>query len=76
MKRAASPLVGGVVTSLVMKLAAYPALSHLWESHGMRSAPPAAAEAPGASASYRFTGAFPRHETTHELRLISFTINI
>ncbi len=36
MKRIAAPMVGGVVTSVLMELAVYPAIYFLWRGHQMR----------------------------------------
>ena len=44
MKRIATPMVGGVITSTVMELAIYPALYYLWRARQLRP-PPARAEA-------------------------------
>jgi len=44
MKRIATPMVGGVITSTVMELAIYPALYYLWRSRQLCH-PPARAEA-------------------------------
>jgi Cu(I)/Ag(I) efflux system membrane protein CusA/SilA len=38
MKRIATPMVGGVVTSVVMELLVYPAIFYLWRSRGLESA--------------------------------------
>jgi len=35
MKRIATPMVGGVITSTIMELAVYPAIYFLWRSHGL-----------------------------------------
>ncbi len=46
MKRIATPMVGGVVTSTIMELMVYPAIYYLWRSHAIRrqiEAGPAAA---------------------------------
>ncbi|HEY5910684.1 MAG TPA: efflux RND transporter permease subunit [Verrucomicrobiae bacterium] len=40
MKRIATPMVGGVVTSTIMELLVYPAIYYLWRSRGLKSAPP------------------------------------
>jgi Cu(I)/Ag(I) efflux system membrane protein CusA/SilA len=37
MKRIATPMVGGVVTSTIMELAVYPALFFLWRSRSLKS---------------------------------------
>ena len=37
MKRIATPMVGGVVTSTIMELAVYPAIYFLWRSRGLKS---------------------------------------
>jgi len=39
MKRIATPMVGGVVTSTIMELAVYPALFFLWRSRSLRTVP-------------------------------------
>ena len=36
MKRIAAPMVGGVVTSVIMELLAYPAIYYLWKKKGIR----------------------------------------
>ena len=36
MKRIATPMVGGVITSTIMELAVYPAIYFLWRSRGLR----------------------------------------
>ncbi|MGD0263068.1 MAG: efflux RND transporter permease subunit [Verrucomicrobiota bacterium] len=36
MKRIATPMIGGVVTSTVMELAVYPAIFYLWRSHRLK----------------------------------------
>jgi copper/silver efflux system protein len=38
MKRIATPMVGGVVTSTIMELAVYPAVFFIWRSHALRRA--------------------------------------
>jgi Cu(I)/Ag(I) efflux system membrane protein CusA/SilA len=38
MKRIATPMVGGVVTSTLMELLVYPAIFFLWRSHGLKPA--------------------------------------
>ncbi|HWA86845.1 MAG TPA: efflux RND transporter permease subunit, partial [Opitutus sp.] len=42
MKRIATPMVGGVVTSTVMELLVYPAIFFLWRRRGLASLPPGA----------------------------------
>jgi Cu(I)/Ag(I) efflux system membrane protein CusA/SilA len=37
MKRIATPMVGGVITSTVMELAVYPAIYYLWRSRGLKN---------------------------------------
>jgi Putative silver efflux pump len=37
MKRIAAPMVGGVITSVIMELLAYPAIYYLWRKRGIRS---------------------------------------
>jgi Cu(I)/Ag(I) efflux system membrane protein CusA/SilA len=39
MKRIATPMVGGVVTSTLMELLAYPAIFYIWRARGLRAAP-------------------------------------
>jgi len=39
MKRIATPMVGGVITSTIMELAVYPAIYFLWRARGLK--PPA-----------------------------------
>jgi len=41
MKRIATPIVGGVVTSTIMELLVYPAIYYLWRSHSLKGSPPA-----------------------------------
>jgi Cu(I)/Ag(I) efflux system membrane protein CusA/SilA len=42
MKRIATPMVGGVITSTIMELAVYPAIYFLWRSRGLaRNSTPA-----------------------------------
>jgi Cu(I)/Ag(I) efflux system membrane protein CusA/SilA len=41
MKRIATPMVGGVVTSTIMELLVYPAIYYLWRSHSLKGSPPA-----------------------------------
>ena len=36
MKRIATPMVGGVITSTIMELAVYPAIYFLWRSRGLK----------------------------------------
>jgi copper/silver efflux system protein len=38
MKRIATPMVGGVVTSTIMELLVYPAIYYLWRSHRLKAA--------------------------------------
>jgi copper/silver efflux system protein len=45
MKRIATPMVGGVVTSTIMELLVYPAIYYLWRSRGIKRLPPAASAA-------------------------------
>jgi Cu(I)/Ag(I) efflux system membrane protein CusA/SilA len=40
MKRIATPMVGGVVTSTMMELLVYPAIYYLWRSHSLKRLPP------------------------------------
>ena len=42
MKRIATPMIGGVVTSTLLELLVYPAIFYLWRARGLRSrrAPP------------------------------------
>jgi Cu(I)/Ag(I) efflux system membrane protein CusA/SilA len=42
MKRIATPMVGGVVTSTIMELMVYPALYFLWRSRGLHETGPKA----------------------------------
>ncbi len=39
MKRIATPMIGGVVTSTVMELVVYPAIFYLWRSRRLKSLP-------------------------------------
>jgi Cu(I)/Ag(I) efflux system membrane protein CusA/SilA len=39
MKRIATPMVGGVITSTIMELAVYPAIYFVWRSRGLRKSP-------------------------------------
>jgi copper/silver efflux system protein len=39
MKRIATPMVGGVVTSTIMELLVYPAIFYLWRARGLRRSP-------------------------------------
>jgi Cu(I)/Ag(I) efflux system membrane protein CusA/SilA len=41
MKRIAAPMVGGVVTSVIMELLAYPAIYYLWRRRGIAATEPA-----------------------------------
>ena len=41
MKRIATPMVGGVVTSVIMELVAYPAIFYLWRTRSLKPADPA-----------------------------------
>jgi Cu(I)/Ag(I) efflux system membrane protein CusA/SilA len=43
MKRIATPMVGGVVTSTIMELAVYPAIFYLWRARRLRGEPGQAA---------------------------------
>src|SRR5437899_12899860 len=45
MKRIATPMVGGVVTSTIMELLVYPAIYYLWRSHSLQGSPPTATAA-------------------------------
>ena len=45
MKRIATPMIGGVVTSTMMELAVYPAIFFLWRSRALRRSSSAAAPA-------------------------------
>jgi Cu(I)/Ag(I) efflux system membrane protein CusA/SilA len=38
MKRIATPMIGGVITSTIMELLVYPAIYYLWRSRGVREA--------------------------------------
>jgi len=42
MKRIATPMVGGVITSTVMELVVYPAIFFLWRSRALKGLPAAA----------------------------------
>ena len=46
MKRIATPMVGGVVTSTIMELMVYPAIFYLWRSQPLKPPPPAGADTP------------------------------
>jgi Cu(I)/Ag(I) efflux system membrane protein CusA/SilA len=48
MKRIATPMIGGVITSTIMELAVYPAIYFIWKSRGLKAAP-AASTAPALS---------------------------
>jgi Cu(I)/Ag(I) efflux system membrane protein CusA/SilA len=48
MKRIATPMVGGVVTSTLMELLVYPAIYYLWRSHSLKRLPPPDSMAPQA----------------------------
>jgi len=37
MKRIATPMIGGVITSTVMELVVYPAIFFLWRSRALKS---------------------------------------
>jgi Cu(I)/Ag(I) efflux system membrane protein CusA/SilA len=55
MKRIATPMIGGVVTSTVMELLVYPAMFFLWRSRCLeRPAPPGAAAGNSATAGRDF----------------------
>jgi Cu(I)/Ag(I) efflux system membrane protein CusA/SilA len=41
MKRIATPMVGGVITSTLMELMVYPAIFFIWRSRRFKSLPPA-----------------------------------
>jgi Cu(I)/Ag(I) efflux system membrane protein CusA/SilA len=45
MKRIATPMVGGVVTSTIMELLVYPAIYYLWRSQRIKGLPPSDATA-------------------------------
>ncbi len=36
MKRIAAPMVGGVVTSVLLELAVYPVVYYIWKSRGLK----------------------------------------
>ena len=36
MKRIATPMIGGVVTSTIMELVVYPAIFYLWRARGLK----------------------------------------
>ena len=38
MKRIATPMIGGVITSTIMELLVYPAIFYLWRSRGLANA--------------------------------------
>jgi Cu(I)/Ag(I) efflux system membrane protein CusA/SilA len=40
MKRIATPMIGGVVTSTIMELLVYPAIYYIWRSHSIKRLPP------------------------------------
>ena len=40
MKRIATPMIGGVVTSTIMELLVYPAIFYFWRSRPLRALPP------------------------------------
>ncbi|HOA61570.1 MAG: efflux RND transporter permease subunit [Verrucomicrobia bacterium] len=40
MKRIATPMIGGVITSTIMELVVYPAIYYIWRSRGIRRLPP------------------------------------
>jgi len=40
MKRIATPMMGGVVTSTIMELLLYPAIYYIWRSHSLKGSPP------------------------------------
>ena len=42
MKRIATPMIGGVITSTIMELLVYPAIYYLWRSRNLKGSPPAA----------------------------------
>ena len=44
MKRIATPMVGGVVTSTLMELLVYPAIYYFWRSRRLAKVPPAPAQ--------------------------------
>jgi Cu(I)/Ag(I) efflux system membrane protein CusA/SilA len=46
MKRIATPMIGGVVTSTIMELVVYPAIYYLWRSRGLAKSPPVPPSAP------------------------------
>jgi Cu(I)/Ag(I) efflux system membrane protein CusA/SilA len=46
MKRIATPMVGGVVTSTMMELLVYPAIYYIWRSHSLKAAPSSEAALP------------------------------
>jgi Cu(I)/Ag(I) efflux system membrane protein CusA/SilA len=41
MKRIATPMIGGVITSTLMELLVYPAIYYLWRSRSLKGSPPA-----------------------------------
>jgi Cu(I)/Ag(I) efflux system membrane protein CusA/SilA len=40
MKRIAAPMIGGVVTSVIMELLVYPAIYYLWKRRSIRNKSP------------------------------------
>jgi Cu(I)/Ag(I) efflux system membrane protein CusA/SilA len=46
MKRIATPMIGGVVTSTIMELVVYPAIYYLWRSRGLAKSSPVPPPAP------------------------------
>jgi Cu(I)/Ag(I) efflux system membrane protein CusA/SilA len=50
MKRIATPMIGGVVTSTIMELLVYPAIYYLWRSRPFKNQPVSAAIAPASEA--------------------------
>jgi len=47
MKRIAAPMVGGLVTSVLLELAIYPVIYYIWKSRGLRKGKPTSASGPG-----------------------------
>ena len=50
MKRIATPMIGGVVTSTIMELVVYPAIYYLWRSRGLAKSSPVPPSAPALAA--------------------------
>jgi Cu(I)/Ag(I) efflux system membrane protein CusA/SilA len=50
MKRIATPMIGGVITSTIMELVVYPAIYYLWRSRGLTKSAPMLPSAPSLAA--------------------------